>query len=398
MPLQPFDSGYNQAEAARMYKRKRTGSVSSISSSSGTPMHTNEIAQELSGTKTKDKAYKHVGHWKPSHGSLTQYLKYLFPTVHYEEIMTTTRTTFDSTLGEQKVTGNDAVSCWFTREYCRKLYEKMTMEISPIHNNNGNGPFPVLFESDAKGRVIFMPNLDIERFNFTFTVQNVGESPGVIKFIEFLCVNDTNQGPGGYWQDDIKMQPAQQWSATSTFAPTVLQTMAVTDVGRLPQDHSATTLGKYWKITRKTSYDLNSGQSIRHVGHLPGASIPMQKIYPTREADAASFTTYVGGVTRLIMIITHGALGFDTTAATGVGKLLTTPSFWNLDQRSDFFITCTPRCPKYSKLCVVRTDLASWSATDTDYAGRDDATDGNSRFIDPSNDTKSALTATRIDT
>lgn len=382
MPIEEFDAGANQAEAWRMYKRKRSNSLASSSlsvSNSSTSYGSLAQAENTKAVKIKERRKRIIGNYKPKRYTPKDFLDSLFPTYTLKErVVDADPSSLCSAVGSQTVTGqfgNDWIDRMFSKVYLRAIYNKMIKDINLFGNYTTQIDTFGLPDTSRVKTTDLMPlcGYNISR---TYKLLNTTNSPSKVTVYEFLCKAQSNHLPRSLWIEDLKEEFAPLYVAQlSQAAPTTSQTIAITDPGRKPKV-SEGNLGRFWNCVRVTEYEAPPMGIVTHNIYYPGLEVSVHDLFLQSSTDTLgneAADQYLPGITRSIMFVTHGIQGGENGTAGTDNRLLVAPSYWNLQVEQQV----TWRCPLQAKLktfqTVVPTTSAAWSTTATAYSAQDGA-------------------------
>lgn len=363
-------------------KRSRTDSSIDASYYSATRTGRNEQVDELFGVKTKDKGSHAVGHYKSKPFGMKDIHDMLNPiwkiTTRFTSRTGANSNQMDSADGEQKVfSALDAMCMMNPRAYLQAIYEKMAYEMH-IGNSLGAvaGPQIGIPTSNSTGN--FFPDLIGSNHTRTYRVVNTGSTVSTITIIEYLCREMTGVVPLTYWNLDLVAAGAVPSVTTETRAPlsAARYTVTSTEVGLKPSSRGSS-LSKFWRETRRTTYDVGPGQTIVHKIHHRAFAFPMSEIFAT--GNGATIQQFMPGISKAIMFLTHGTKGSGQGgtggAATDNGKLITLPSWWNAEFEDEVTYRLPLRIKSYQHSCLYASENGQgWDTDGTLFPAADDKT------------------------
>jgi len=176
-------------------------------------------------------------------------------------------------------------------------------------------------------------------------------------------------------------------------------TKTYTDVGARPTAKMHN-LAKYWKITRRTGYDMAPGQYVAHTVFHAGCTIKLEEIYVEDLAFETIETQFMKGVTRAFMFITRGQVGFSHSTGQDVadnGKLIVSQAFINGTVESKYNFRCPIRQKLFHKQFVMTNDNGTLAGGNASFVTNFDdiVADTNMRVYDVND--KGVVATTEID-
>jgi len=375
-------------------KRLRSGSVSTITSKSGTGYGSLANSESMIGAKIKDKARRAVGYWKYKPISTSNIINAMFPKYMLRERWIPTTDYFNSLGGKQSVfdaLAQAAATAIFPMLYLQSIYNKLVRELNAFTWSSsgqalvvGGAPY------STNHSTTLLPDLHVSNFKRVYTFQNSSTAPQTITILEFLCKQDTLLPPSTCWTQDIDNEFVQIVGSTSfvgSHAPTTDQVKSITDPGRRPSG-KGDVMKQFWTQTRATQYDVPPGGIIRHTILHGFGCFPVSSIFPNSKISAYGelTTRYIKGISRAVTFIAQGAPaweGADKAVGAQDNRILTAPSYWNVNCESCATFRVPTRQKAFSsQQTIVNDDGITWSTVATDFGTSFGSTAASYQYID----------------